>query len=180
MSIRNDYVLHQLRLRDRARKMTSEARRQTVIPKGQEVFDTDLNAMFFGDGETPGGIPLSTLSSETAFVYGVDVDKYTTYNGTDTPVSTTTRTSGSLSTTEKSLVSRGAKGLSGKSRTSTIYFSRTASPAAASTCSRFFVSTPATPDPTIPNPRIAIDTMLVTCAFLYISYPSRVDLMILS
>ena len=92
MSIRNDYVLHQLRLRDRARKMTSEARRQTVIPKGQEVFDTDLNAMFFGDGETPGGIPLSTLSSETAFVYGVDVDKYTTYNGTDTPVSTTTRT----------------------------------------------------------------------------------------
>lgn len=76
MSIRNDYILHAKRLKDKATPMSSEVRQRTVLGKGVFVFDTDLKIPFVGDGETVGGIPLLVQSSETAFVYGVDIDNY--------------------------------------------------------------------------------------------------------
>ena len=76
MSIRNDYILHAKRLKDKATPMSSEVRQQTVLGKGTFVFDTDLKIPFVGDGETVGGIPLAVQSSENAYVYGVDVDNY--------------------------------------------------------------------------------------------------------
>ena len=87
-----DLLLGQMRQADDATPMTSAQREQTVLPLGMFVIDTDIGVPYVGDGETMGGKPIATQSSETAFVYGVDVDKYTTTNGTDQPVSTTTRT----------------------------------------------------------------------------------------
>ena len=55
MSIRNDYILHQRRLKDKATPMSSEVRQRTVLGKGTFVFDTDLKIPFVGDGETVGG-----------------------------------------------------------------------------------------------------------------------------
>lgn len=87
-----DLLLGQMRMADDATPMTSAQREQTVLPLGMFVIDIDTGVPYVGDGETMGGKPIATQSSETAYVYGVDVDKYTTYNGTDTPVSSTTRT----------------------------------------------------------------------------------------
>ena len=87
-----DLLLGEIRMADDATPMTSAQREQTVIPAGMFVFDTDTGVTYVGDGETVGGKPIATQTSETAFVYGIDVDKYTTTNGTDQTVSATTRT----------------------------------------------------------------------------------------
>lgn len=92
MRMKMDPILGEMREVDDATPMTSAQREQTVIPAGMFVFDTDTGVTYVGDGETVGGKPIAVQSSETAYVYGIDVDKYTTYNGTDTPVSATTRT----------------------------------------------------------------------------------------
>lgn len=92
MRMKMDTILGEMREVDDATPMTSEVRQQTVIPQGAMVIDTTTGIPYIGDGETVGGIPLRTASTASAFVYGVDVDKYTTTNGTDQPVSATTRT----------------------------------------------------------------------------------------
>jgi len=72
---------------------TTTAYREGAVPKvGDLLFDTEQKRVVVGDGETPGGIPLRVASNEKAFVYGVDVDKYTTTSGVNAPVSSTSRT----------------------------------------------------------------------------------------
>ena len=92
MRMKMDVVLGEMRQADDATPMTSAQRENFVIPAGMFVFDTDTGVTYVGDGETVGGKPLAMQTSATAYVYGVDVDKSTTYNGTTTPVSSTTRT----------------------------------------------------------------------------------------
>ena len=75
-------------------------------------------------------------------------------------VSTTMSTSGSDSIMEKSLTNLSAKGLSGKSRTSRIYFNLIKSLSFREMLSSCPVSTSATPDPTVPKPKIATLTII--------------------
>ena len=77
-------------------------------------------------------------------------------------VSTTMSTSGSLSMTPKSLTKQSRYGLSGKSRTSRIYFSRTRFSTRWSISPPLVVSTSATPEPTVPKPKIATFTIPFT------------------
>jgi len=92
MRTKMDVILGEMREMDDATPMTSEVRQQTVLAAGQLVLDTTTGVLYYGDGETMGGKPLAAQSTETAFVYGVDVDKYTTTAGVDQLVSATTRT----------------------------------------------------------------------------------------
>ena len=85
-------------------------------------------------------------------------------------VSTTTLTSGSCSMTEKSLTKQAAKGLSGKSRTSSTYFNEINSSAFLLIPAPLPVSTSATPEPTTPKPKIA--------TFTIFSIPSFFDLIV--
>jgi len=87
-----DVILGEMREVDDATPMTSEERQQTVLAPGMTVLDTTTGVLYYGDGETMGGKPLAAQSTETAFVYGVDVDKYYVSGDTDMPVTTTTRT----------------------------------------------------------------------------------------
>ena len=87
-----DVILGEMREFDDATPMDSEVRQQTVLAAGQLVLDTTTGVLYYGDGETMGGKPLAAQSTETAFVYGVDVDKYTTTAGVDQQVSSTSRT----------------------------------------------------------------------------------------
>ena len=92
MRMKMDVVLGEMRQADDATPMDTATREQTVLAAGMLVIDSNTGVLYYGDGETVGGKPLAALSSETAFVYGVDVDKYTTTNNVDQPVSATTRT----------------------------------------------------------------------------------------
>ena len=74
--------------------------------------------------------------------------------------STTTETSGSCSMTEKSWITRWAYGLSGNSRVSRMYLTATGSSVRRRISAWFMSSTSATPEPTVPKPRIAMFAMV--------------------
>ena len=55
-------------------KATTATRTAGVPLAGEVLYDQDEKAMYYGDGATPGGVPLHTRSQETAYVYGIDYD----------------------------------------------------------------------------------------------------------
>ena len=78
MSYFYDPILGKGRSADGAQRMSSELRQATVIPAGAIVYDTDTGVLYYGNGESLGGIPLHTTSTDSSFVYGLDKDMSST------------------------------------------------------------------------------------------------------
>ena len=65
MGIMHDWRLNKQRVRDSsAVSMTTGQRQASVLPKGKLVFDSDEGVVYYGDGETLGGVPLNTADLE--------------------------------------------------------------------------------------------------------------------
>lgn len=65
MGIMQDWRLNKQRVRDSSAVSMSTAQRTALtLPKGKMIYDRDEGVIYYGDGVTPGGIPMNTADLE--------------------------------------------------------------------------------------------------------------------